>query len=63
MSLSKIALFAFGLAAVLVIGLPRADAAQRHTRVYGYPSALNPGALVYGPEDALFERAKGGLGY
>lgn len=63
MSLSKIALFAFGLGAVLAIGFPHADAAPRHTGVFAYPSALNPGTLVYGPEDALFERAKGGMGY
>lgn len=50
MSLSKIALFAFGLAAVLVAGFQHADAAPRW--VNGYYSTISSG-------EALFQRAKG----
>jgi hypothetical protein len=50
MSLSKIALFAFGLAAVFVAGFQHADAAPRW--VNGYSSTISSG-------EALFQRAKG----
>ncbi|MEZ5785505.1 MAG: hypothetical protein R3D62_03235 [Xanthobacteraceae bacterium] len=50
MSPSKIALFAFGLAAVLVAGFQQADAAPRWAN--GYHSTISPG-------EALFQRAKG----
>ncbi|MEZ5788181.1 MAG: hypothetical protein R3D62_17285 [Xanthobacteraceae bacterium] len=52
MSLSKIALFAFGLAAVLVAGFHNADAAPRRSVVHGYAATIDAG-------EALFERAKG----
>lgn len=50
MSLSKIAFFAFGLAAVLVAGFQHADAAPRQG--HGYYSTISA-------DEALFQRAKG----
>lgn len=50
MSLSKTALFTFGLAAVLVAGFQHANAALR--RVNGY-------YLTISSDEALFQRAKG----
>jgi hypothetical protein len=53
MSLSKIAFFAFGLAAVLVIGFQHADAAPRH----GYWGNTN--SFVSSEEEARLDPAKG----
>jgi hypothetical protein len=66
MTFAKIALFAFGLATVLVAGSINADAATRGNGSYGVwsnadNSVIIPGAMVRSGEDALFERAKGGF--
>jgi hypothetical protein len=53
MPLSKIALFAFGFAAVLVAGFQHADAAPRR----GYWVSTN--SFVSGQEDARLDHAKG----
>lgn len=58
MSPFRIAFFTFGFATVFAIGLQHAGAAPG-AAVQDHPSALGPGTLVYGPEDALFERMKG----
>jgi hypothetical protein len=63
MTMSKIALFAFALSSVLGAGFTNANAAPRYTGAFVYRSVLNPGAIIRSPEDALFERAKGGQGY
>jgi hypothetical protein len=56
MSLSKIALFAFGLAAVLVTGAVNADAATRFNRSHGgWTNSYYPGS----DEEARFDHAKG----
>jgi hypothetical protein len=56
MSLSKIALFAFGLATVLVLGFQHADAAPRH----GYwLSSTNSFVAGQDQEEARFDPAKG----
>ena len=66
MTFAKIALFAFGLATVLVAGSVNADASMRGNRSYGgwsnaYGSVTNPGPVVRSDEELLFERAKGGF--
>lgn len=55
MSLSKIALFAFGFAAILVAGFQHADAAQRHS----YTSGIHTGSFGSDADTARFDRAKG----
>lgn len=64
MSLSKIALFAFGLAAILVAGSVNADAAMRNNgRTNGWfkpYTSVSSGATIRSAEDALFDRAKNG---
>ncbi|MDC7784908.1 hypothetical protein PQJ75_09660 [Rhodoplanes sp. TEM] len=60
---SKAALFAFGLAAVLVAGSVTADAAMRvrGSAVHdSYASGGTPGPTV-GSEESLFDRAKGSI--
>jgi hypothetical protein len=57
MSLAKIALFVFGLAAVLVAGSVNADAA-RVSRT-GWSNSYYPGGMVPADEEARFDRAKG----
>lgn len=52
----QIAVFAFGLAAVIVAGFQHADAAPRRNVVHGYSATIDAG-------EALFEHAKGGMGY
>ena len=64
MSFAKIALFAFGLATVLVAGSVNADAAMGGkysgwSNAYG--SVANPGPTVPSAEELLFQRAKGGF--
>lgn len=58
MPLSTISLFAMActtaLVTAFVAGLSYANAAPG-TPSYSYPSALDAGTLVYGPEDLLFE--------
>ncbi|MGZ9105779.1 MAG: hypothetical protein ACXW3M_08180 [Rhodoplanes sp.] len=65
MSFAKIALFAFGLATVLVAGGVGADAANYRNRSVDWSNAYNstviPGPTVRSPEDLLFERSKGGF--
>lgn len=52
MSLSKIALFAFGLAVVLTSGLSQSDAASRR-------SHWSTNSYVSEADEARFDRAKG----
>lgn len=60
MSLSKIALFAFGLVAVLVAGGVNADAASRRNWTGAYASVAG-GSQFDSAESARFDRAKGGF--
>jgi hypothetical protein len=55
MSLSKIALFAFGLAAVLVVGFPHANATPR----YGHTSGIYAGSFGSDLDSVRFDHAKG----
>jgi hypothetical protein len=64
MSLSKIALFVFGLATVIVAGSVDVNAAGRRNGIgegfNSYHYTQGTGALVRSAEDVLFERAKNG---
>ena len=58
MSFAKIALFAFGFAAVLVAGSVNADASGRVSRT-GWSNSYYPGGMIPADEEARFDRAKG----
>lgn len=64
MSLSKIALFVFGLATVIIAGSADVNAAgHRNSAGQGFTSYIysqGTGARVRSAEDVLFERAKNG---